>query len=120
MPHLNLEYSTNCQGFDASATLLAINTALIATGEFNDIDVKSRAQGFESFQVGTQGGRGFVHVRLSLMPGRSTETQKMLTERIVQVLVEQTVQVSSPVNLQRTVEIHELDRATYSKNHRTA
>ncbi|MBT0568801.1 5-carboxymethyl-2-hydroxymuconate Delta-isomerase [Curvibacter sp. CHRR-16] len=120
MPHLNLEYSSNCHGFDAQATLLAINTALIATGEFKDVDVKSRAQAFDAFQIGTQGGRGFVHVRLSVMPGRSPETKKMLTERIVQVLVEQTIHVGSPADLQRTAEINEFDRAAYSKDHRAA
>ncbi|MCA8118400.1 hypothetical protein LGN07_06710 [Burkholderia cepacia] len=41
MPHLTLEYSANLDGFDAGATLRALNAALAASGHFDERDIKS-------------------------------------------------------------------------------
>ena len=115
MPHLTLEYSANLHAFDAQATLLAINTALAATGHFVEADIKSRSHRCDTFAVGTSSEpRAFVHADLSILSGRPLETQRELSASVLAVLQ---AQCSAPagVHLQLSVQVLEIARESYAK-----
>ncbi|RDU96519.1 5-carboxymethyl-2-hydroxymuconate Delta-isomerase [Trinickia dinghuensis] len=115
MPHLTLEYSDNLPQFDIDGMLLDLNKTLVASGYFDEIDIKSRAVRLGTFLVGTEvEGRGFVHVKLALLSGRSTEAKRALSESLLRVL-EHAQEPTDGVHVQLCVEIQEIDRETYVK-----
>ena len=83
MPHLIVEYTENIP-LDATNILSKINTSLAASGHFQEVDIKSRALKLDSFFVGTHpAGRGFVHAKLAIMAGRSTNIKSDLSARVL-------------------------------------
>jgi len=77
MPHLNLEYSDNLRELNVDTLLLRLNHALVGSVQFSDeADIKSRAQAFGQFRVGTAPDeRAFAQVRLAILSGRSPEVK---------------------------------------------
>ncbi|AVO57763.1 MULTISPECIES: 5-carboxymethyl-2-hydroxymuconate Delta-isomerase [Pseudomonas] len=115
MPHLHMEYTANLPQLDADKALLRFNHALVASGQFAEYDIKSRARKVETFRVGTGlGERGFVHVKLSLLSGRSPEIKKQLSQSLLAVLQE-LCEWPAGVELQLAVEILDIDRESYGK-----
>jgi 5-carboxymethyl-2-hydroxymuconate isomerase len=115
MPHFHLEYSANLPNLDPAAVLGAVNHALAATGHFTEADIKSRAMKIDAFQVGTAAhARGFVAGKLALLSGRPAEVKAMLSAAALDAI--QTVLAPVPgVQLQVSVEIVDIDRASYAK-----
>ncbi|WP_236183621.1 5-carboxymethyl-2-hydroxymuconate Delta-isomerase [Pseudomonas protegens] len=116
MPHLHMEYTANLPQLDVDKALLRLNHGLVASGQFSDeFDIKSRAVKVEAFRVGTGiGERGFVHVKLALLSGRSPEVKKQLSEGLLAVLKD-LAPWPADVQVQLCVEIVDIDRASYSK-----
>ncbi|AZD06895.1 putative 5-carboxymethyl-2-hydroxymuconate delta isomerase [Pseudomonas chlororaphis] len=115
MPHLHMEYTANLPQLDADKALLRLNNALVASGQFAEYDIKSRARKVETFRIGTGlGERAFVHVKLSLLSGRSPEIKKQLSQSLLAVLQE-LCEWPSGVELQLAVEILDIDRESYGK-----
>ncbi|MDG0025225.1 5-carboxymethyl-2-hydroxymuconate Delta-isomerase [Trinickia sp. Y13] len=116
MPHLTLEYSANLSAFDAAATLLALNESLATSGHFAvEIDIKSRCVRRDAFQVGTSSEpRAFVHATLSILSGRTLETRRALSERLLSVLKAR-CGAPSGVHLQLSVQVVEIERESYAK-----
>ncbi len=115
MPHLTLEFSGNLAGFDAKQTLSKLNQALVASGQFEEVDIKSRALACDTFLVGlARDGRAFVHVKLALLNGRPAEIKQALSSALLEVLRE-TCSGITTCQLQLSVEILEIERALYSK-----
>lgn len=118
MPHLHLEYTPNLPELDADKVLLRLNHVLLASGQFsNEVDIKSRAIELGVFRVGTSmAERGFVHVKLAILSGRSPEVKKQVTESLLAALHE-AVQWPADVDVQLCVEILDIERDSYSKMH---
>ncbi|AZD78050.1 5-carboxymethyl-2-hydroxymuconate Delta-isomerase [Pseudomonas chlororaphis] len=115
MPHLYMEYTANLPQLDADKALLRFNHALVASGQFAEYDIKSRAHKVETFRVGTGlSERGFVHVKLSLLSGRSPQIKKQLSQSLLTVLQE-LCEWPAGVELQLAVEILDIDRDSYGK-----
>lgn len=116
MPHLHMEYTTNLPDLNADVALLRLNNALVASGQFAaEADIKSRALKVETFRVGTGlGERGFVHVKLALLSGRSPEIKKQLADSLL-VVLQELCQWRADVSVQLCVEILDIDRAPYAK-----
>lgn len=116
MPHLHLEYSANLRTLDTDKALLRLNNALVASGQFSDeLDIKSRAVAHEAFRVGIAPvERGFVHVKLALLSGRSPEIKRQLSASLLEALKD-VVPAQAGVDLQLCVEILDIDRDSYSK-----
>ena len=115
MPHLTLDYSPNLPGFDPAAALAAINQAAVASGLFDEADIKSRAIACAHFQVGLQPtGRAFAHLRAALLAGRSPAQRKELADRLLAAL-NATVDRKNGLKIQLSVETVEIDRASYAK-----
>jgi 5-carboxymethyl-2-hydroxymuconate isomerase len=115
MPHLTLEHTNNLPGFPAASALRELNDALIASGYFEEADIKSRVYRLDTFLVGASpNARGFVHVRLSILSGRSDETKRALSGSLLQVLKDRCAPTES-VQVQLSVEVQEIERGSYAK-----
>lgn len=115
MPHLHMEYTANLPQLDADKALLRLNQSLVASGQFSEFDIKSRAVKVESFRVGTGSGeRAFVHVKLALLSGRTAEIKQQLSENLLAVL-QDLAEWPTAVAVQLCVEILDIDRESYTK-----
>lgn len=116
MPHLHMEYTANLQNLNVDVALLRLNNALVASGQFSaEYDIKSRAVQVGAFRVGTGlGERGFVHVKLALLSGRTPAIKKQLSESLLAVLQE-LCEWPASVDVQLCVEILDIDRDSYAK-----
>lgn len=116
MPHLTVEYSSNLS-LQARELLLQINESLAETGHFKEVDIKSRAFRFDDVVIGTApAARAFLHARLVILKGRSTEVKRELSERVLAVI--QAAQAwPQGLDVQLCVEVLEIDKETYAKAH---
>lgn len=116
MPQLHLEYSANLRALDTDKALLRLNSALVASGQFNDeVDIKSRAVAHETFRIGiAPAERAFVHVKLALLSGRSADIKRQLSASLLDVLKE-LVPAQAGLDIQLCVELLDIDRDAYSK-----
>jgi 5-carboxymethyl-2-hydroxymuconate isomerase len=116
MPHLHLEYTVNLPDLNADVALLRLNNALVGSGQFGaESDIKSRAVKVETFKVGTAlAERGFVHVKLAVLSGRSSQIKKQLSESLLAV-VQDLCAWPAGVEVQLCVEILDIDRESYAK-----
>ncbi|AGZ36470.1 5-carboxymethyl-2-hydroxymuconate isomerase [Pseudomonas sp. SWI6] len=118
MPHLNLEYSDNLRELNVDTLLLRLNHALVGSGQFADErDIKSRAQAFARYRVGTAPGeRAFAHVRLAILDGRSPQVKAQLSASLLEVLRDAIPQHPG-LDLQLCVEVLDIERVPYAKLH---
>ena len=116
MPHLHMEYTANLRGLNADVALIRLNNTLVGSGQFAaEFDIKSRAIKVDTFKVGTaMGERGFVHVKLALLSGRSPQIKKQLSESLLAV-VQDLCDWPAEVEVQLCVEILDIDRESYAK-----
>lgn len=114
MPHVTVHYTANLQGLDADALLAAINRALLASGEFGPLAIKSRAMHLDSYRVGDHDdGHGFVHAVLKVLPGRSPQLRQALSKSVLDAM--QAVVPGQDIHTQFCVELDEIDADTYTK-----
>jgi len=115
MPHLTIEYTANLPGFDAAAALSQLNHALVESGEFGEQDIKSRAIRLDTFLVGTvPDGRGYVHVKVAILSGRTAQTKRAVSDALLAVL-QQAGSWPAHIEVQLCVEIQEMERESYAK-----
>ena len=120
MPHLTLEYTSNLSDLDPKRILIALNHALVASGQFEEFDIKSRALPLDTFLVGTSDERrAFVHVKLALLSGRSAQTKSDLSGAMLRVL-RMACKGLADCPVQLCAEIIDMDRASYAKDLLTA
>ncbi len=116
MPHLIVEYSRNLADFPEAQALTELNQAVASSPEILDeADLKSRFVLADSFEIGTApANRAFVHAQLRLLSGRSPEAKRDLSERVAGVLRRLSPRPDG-VLVQLSVEIVDMDRASYTK-----
>ena len=116
MPQLSVEYTANLHTPVDAKALVMLNTVLAESGEFSELDIKSRAVKIDTFAVGTADTpRAYISAKLALLSGRSAETKKILAQSLHAAL-EHWLQPNTTDNIQITVEIIDMDRASYSKS----
>ncbi|MDF0533712.1 5-carboxymethyl-2-hydroxymuconate Delta-isomerase [Shewanella yunxiaonensis] len=89
MPHIVIEYAAPLrEQLDVNTLVHAAHQGAIATGLFNPKAVKSRAYACEDFVLGESDAStgSFIHIRVSIMPGRTDEQKQQLTQSIGQGL----------------------------------
>lgn len=115
MPHLTLEYTDNLVTLDVMATLLQLNEVLLASGQFEEQDIKSRAVRRDNYQIGTTlDKRGFAHILLTLLDGRSLAVRQQLSADLLRVLC-QSCQWPGDTDVQCSVDVQEINRTSYAK-----
>ncbi len=115
MPHLTLEYTANLHDFDPAKALAALNHAALASGQFDEADIKSRAIRLDTYRIGTSTApRAFIHVRVALLSGRTPEVRKHLAQSLLAALTT-AVDLPKTGEIQLSVETTDIDRASYAK-----
>ncbi len=117
MPHLSLEYTNNItQKIDTKTLFEQLHHVLETVGGVKIGHCKSRARVTQDFYIAE--GRAtdaFVHLDLRLLEGRSLELKRELGEQVLQVLNHHFMQTQGELDLQITVSIIDIERATYFK-----
>lgn len=111
MPHCIIEYSAPLAAqIDINELTQSVHQGALASELFEPSAVKSRAYASQSCQVGLLADGSFIHITLKIMPGRTDEQKKHLTQMVYRQISELTLGVSS-----LTMEVLELDSAHYFK-----
>ena len=118
MPHLHIEYTENLTGLNERELMRELNAVVCGHPTVPDeADVKARIArlAMGNVYIGTQpDNRGFVHVQLQLMAGRSTEAKKEMSDGMAAVL-RRLVPHPEGVMVQLSVNVVDMDKATYFK-----
>ncbi|WP_192891471.1 5-carboxymethyl-2-hydroxymuconate Delta-isomerase [Vibrio bathopelagicus] len=108
MPHCIIEHSSTINGHQLNQKVFlgAMESQLFSpTGE----DIKVRSLAYQHYQTGEE-KEDFVHVSVRILSGRQESDKVRLSESILNQLL--TLSLSSA---SLTVEIIDIDRASYSK-----
>ncbi|WP_454056498.1 5-carboxymethyl-2-hydroxymuconate Delta-isomerase [Cupriavidus sp. Marseille-Q8015] len=116
MPHLVIEITENTRLNCSQEELLdEANAALLATGQFEEADIKSRCVTLGVWRQGTDAAdRAFVHGTLSILGGRDQATRRQLGQVVSEALSE-AVRAGAGQSVQVSVNVVEMERATYAK-----
>ncbi|WP_454766563.1 5-carboxymethyl-2-hydroxymuconate Delta-isomerase [Cupriavidus campinensis] len=116
MPHLILEITENTRLTCSQEELLdEANAALLATGQFNEPDIKSRCVTLSTYRQGTENlDRAFVHATLWILDGRDQAVRKQVAQVVCDAITE-AVRPGSGQNVQVSVNVLEMERATFAK-----
>ncbi|WP_087750702.1 5-carboxymethyl-2-hydroxymuconate Delta-isomerase [Paraburkholderia caledonica] len=116
MPQVRLECSSNLDSqFNPEQTLLRLNEALIDSGLFNEVDIKSRIIRCERFLIGrSTEDHAFVHLQIIILSGRDTATKAGLSARMLTALRD-CFEPLAGVQTQLGVQVLDNERETYSK-----
>lgn len=117
MPHVVLEYSANVvETVDHQALFGELHGAVLELQAFPQSDIKSRAMRCTDFYMGDGDPKGaFVHLRFSLLAGRDISVRQRLVQTCMRVLTAYFARSVAQLHCQITVELREMDRATYAK-----
>ncbi|RDK10600.1 5-carboxymethyl-2-hydroxymuconate Delta-isomerase [Cupriavidus lacunae] len=118
MPHLVIELTENTRLNCSPDELLdEANAALLASGQFQEADIKSRCVTLSTYRQGVDAvERAFVHARLSILDGRDTAVRQALAQAVCDVIAEAVrTGADGGRNVQVSVEVCEMARATYAK-----
>lgn len=117
MPQLVIEITENTRLNCSQDELLdEANAALLSSGQFQEPDIKSRCVTLSTFRQGTeQADRAFVHATLSILDGRDQAMRKQLGQLVVNAIAEMVRPGSPAQTVQVTVNVVEMERATYAK-----
>ena len=115
MPHLTVSFSSNLVQMKNSSVLKLLNQTLLDSNQFDELDIKSRLVPLNDFLVGTGAAKsGFVHAQLAILSGRSADVKKALSTHLLQAL-QQSCEWPVDMQVQLSVEIQDIDRASYAK-----
>ena len=117
MPHVVLEYSDDLSPLpDLHVVFSDVHAALESITGASRANAKSRATGVESYVGDGDVGNAFVHLDIRLMEGRSQAVKRELSDRCLDIVVGAFTDAGKGRNLQCTVAVSDLKRATYAKH----
>lgn len=113
MPHIIIEYTETARSqIEGADVRQHVHQAVVASELFNPDAVKTRYLAYDSIAHGETGEHtDFVHVNLKILSGRPETERKKLATSVFAVLEKHLGAIPK-----RSVEIHEMDQATYIKN----
>ena len=118
MPHLHIEYTDNLTGLNERELMRELTAAVCAQPSVADeADVKARIARLASsnFYIGTAPeSRGFVHVQLLWMQGRTDEAKKQASDALAAVLRRLTPHPQG-LMVQLSVNVGDMEKACYYK-----
>ena len=117
MPHLILEYSNNLpEPLDHQMLFAELHTALAHSGLFALPEIKSRAIPHDLFRVGSGLSESiFVHLTVAILSGRDLSVRQTISADLLAVLRRAFASVWRQRPCDLTVDIREIERATYAK-----
>lgn len=108
MPHNIIEYSPSVEKH-INTIMNAVHQGTAASGLFKDNDIKTRAISYSHYNLGPESD-SFIHVCCKILSGRNAEQKTALSHFILKELTE--LKLS---NISLTVEIVDIDSASYAK-----
>ncbi len=117
MPHLVIELTENTRLTCSQEELLdEANAALLSSGQFQEPDIKSRCITLTTYRQGTeQADRAFVHATLTILDGRDQAVRKQLGQLVANAIGEMVRPGAPGQSVQVTVNVVEMERATFAK-----
>lgn len=117
MPHIVIEYTANLVDLPIDAMLAAVTRRLAESPEVQDeADLKARVSRTESFRVGlADSGRGFIHVTLRILAGRSSEAKRDFSQRVADGMLEHMPPFPDSLTVHLSVEVVDMDTESYRK-----
>ena len=117
MPHCTLEYSANIPiKFDANAFFSSLHEELSSLGSIQIEKIKSRAVRHEDYYMGNGDPKNaFVYLHVALFEGRSEVARRDISNRAYEVLQRYFSPAVTGLHCSITVEVREIERATFSK-----
>lgn len=117
MPHIAIDYTPNLGELPFDAMLASVTQALSESPEVQDeADLKARVRRAEHFRVGlADSGRGYLHVQLRLLSGRTPEAKKDLSHRVAHALHGHLHALPPGLQAHLSVEVVDMDRGSYTK-----
>ncbi|MFQ5754949.1 MAG: 5-carboxymethyl-2-hydroxymuconate Delta-isomerase [Acidiferrobacterales bacterium] len=117
MPHLTLEYTSNIrQHVNLAELFSALHRVLAQVGGVRIENCKSRAVKHHDFCIGSGSSyKAFVHLGMTMLEGRPLALKQKVGESILRVLKDTYAPSMVEQDLQITVEIKDIQKATYFK-----
>jgi len=118
VPHLTLEYTSNlAQKAPTPDLLLRVHGILGSAAGIRIGNCKSRWREVDSWVVGNGSEESaFVHLDIRLLEGRPVDVRQAIGTSALQVLTDHFLPGLAGVDLQITVEVLEIGKATYFKD----
>lgn len=111
MPHLIVEYSENLF-LPQTELLSALHHTLLASGQFDEADIKIRSLPYAVSLNGGSPDNGFIHLTLLLLSGRSDAVKQALGEALCQTAARISTG-GKPVQI--SADTRDMQRDTYAK-----
>jgi len=108
MPHNIIEYSSELDP-QAQEIIRAVHLGSVNSALFEEEDIKTRALAYQHVRLG-QDSKFFIHVQAKLLSGRSPQQKSLLSDAILQQLIQLNLN-----NISLTVEVLDIDRDSYAK-----
>lgn len=117
MPHCILEYSNNIvDKFDKKELLLKLNNFLSEKFSIDIKNIKSRIMVREDYVVSDgSNNQSFIYLSALILSGREKKRVTKLSKDLHQFLKENFKKTISTIPCSLTVEVREMDIATYTK-----
>ncbi|WP_059411614.1 5-carboxymethyl-2-hydroxymuconate Delta-isomerase [Cupriavidus basilensis] len=117
MPHLIIELTENTRLACSQEELMdQANAALLASGQFNEPDIKSRCVTLTAYRQGTEAReRAFVHATLRILDGRELAVRQALGKAVCEAIAEQVRPGQAGESVQVSVDVVEMERASFAK-----
>ncbi|MDM0046575.1 5-carboxymethyl-2-hydroxymuconate Delta-isomerase [Variovorax dokdonensis] len=117
MPHIVIEYTPNLPDLPFDAMLAAVTRELAQSPEVGDeADLKARVLRAEAFRVGlADEGRGFIHVTVRILEGRSATAKKDFSDRVANGMLSCMPAMPEAMSVYLSVEVVDMDRGSYRK-----
>ncbi len=111
MPHCTIEYSPSVASTTSPSTLVqSVHDAALSTGLFHPDAIKTRAIETPFYRLSEQ-LNGYIHVCLSIMPGRTPPQKSDLCDAVLKSLADLAL---SAISI--TVETRDIERDSYKKH----
>ena len=117
MPQISVEYTSNVAGLaDYRQIGLALNRLAVDVVAARLEDCKTRLVEVGHYVIGDGlGDDAFIHVTLALLAGRPDAAKEGLAAQALELVMAALPPASAPESLQISVEVRDMDRASYRK-----
>lgn len=117
MPHIIVEYTPNLTDLPFDAMLASVTRRLAESPEVQDeADLKARVLRPECFRVGlADSRRGFIHVTVRIMAGRSEQAKQDFSQRVADGMLEHMPIFPDGLAVHLSVEVVDMEWGSYRK-----
>jgi 5-carboxymethyl-2-hydroxymuconate isomerase len=117
MPHIVVEYSTNLdKRLDMPRLVRDVHEAVLASKVFEIGAVRTRAAPRDLYVIADgDPDHGFIHVEMSIAPGRDDATRMRVSQAVLDALAKATHAVYARHGLGLSVNIRQIDNASATR-----